>query len=99
MFVLGNFLAALSQVLDTILNMCMWLIFIRVLISWVNPDPGNVVVVFLYRVTEPMLAPFRRLTANWTTGIDLSPFLAVLFLMFLRYFLVKTLLDFAYRLQ
>lgn len=99
MFVVGNLLSALSQVLDAVVDVFMWLIFIRVLISWVNPDPGNMVVIFLYRVTEPILAPFRRLTGNWNIGIDLSPFFAVLFLMFLRIFLIQTLLGIAYRLQ
>lgn len=99
MFVLGNFFSALAQVLDTVITVFWWLILIRALISWVNPDPNNTLVLFLYRVTEPILVPFRRILPMWSTGIDLSPLLAVLFLLFLRYFLVQTLFGLSYRLQ
>ena len=49
----------------------MWIIVIRALLSWVNPDPWNPIVRFLYQVTEPVLRPIRqRLPA---AGIDFSP--------------------------
>jgi YggT family protein len=99
MFVMGNFFAALAQVLDTVITIFWWLIVVRALVSWVNPDPSNTIVVFLVRVTEPILAPFRRLVPALQTGFDLSPLLAILFLMFVRYFFVQSLFGLAYRLQ
>src|SRR3989344_8672304 len=98
MFVAGNFFSALAQVLDTVITVFWWLIIVRALVSWVNPDPNNTIVVFLYRVTEPILAPFRRLIP-WQVGVDLSPLIAILFLMFVRYFFVQSLFGLAYRLQ
>ena len=61
MFVLGNFVDALASVVNILLTIMYWLILIRALISWVNPDPFNPIVQFLMRVTEPLLEPVRRL--------------------------------------
>lgn len=99
MFVLGNLFAALAQVVDTVITVFWWLILIRALVSWVNPDPSNTIVIFLHRVTEPILSPFRRIIPAWNVGIDVSPLLALLFLMFARVFLVQSLFGLAYRLQ
>ena len=99
MFVMSNFLSALAQVIDTVITVYWWLIIFRAITSWVNPDPANIIIVFLVRVTEPLLALFRRLIPMWNIGIDLSPLLAILFLMFLRAFLVQSLYGLAYRLQ
>jgi YggT family protein len=100
MFVIGNFLYALAKVLDILLNVLWWLILIRALISWVNPDPYNPLVQFLYKTTEPILYPLRRiLPIHFHIGIDISPLIAILIIIFLRGFLVKTLIDIAYRLR
>lgn len=98
MFVLGNFIAATASILDYILTIANWLIIIRALISWVNPDPYNVIVRFLYKVTDPILAPFRRFFPAYSTGIDISPILALLAIWFLKLFLVRTLLGIALRM-
>ena len=84
--------------MDYILTIAYWLIIIRALLSWVNPDPYNVIVQFLYKVTEPMLAPFRRLVPAYSIGIDLSPIFALLVIWFLKLFLVRTLFGIAMRL-
>jgi YggT family protein len=99
MFVIGYFFSGLAQVLDAVITILWWLILIRALISWVNPDPYNTLVMFLNRITEPLLRPFRRLIPMERIGIDLSPLLAMLFLMFARAFLVHSLFGIAYRLQ
>ena len=100
MFVIGNFLIALAKVLDIFLNILWWLILIRALISWVNPDPYNPVVQFLYKTTEPILHPLRKiLPFHFHIGIDISPLFAILIIIFLRNFLVKTLIDIAYRIR
>jgi len=91
MFVLGNIIIGISKVLDVVLNIYMWVIIIRALISWVNPDPYNPIVQFLQRVTEPVLRPLRKLVPSWKLGIDLSPLIAILIIMFLQVALVRTL--------
>ena len=100
MFVAGNFLNALAQVLDVVLTLYMWVIIISALISWVNPDPNNPIVRFLHIATEPVLRPIRRnLTFRLRMGIDFSPIIAILCIMFLKYFLVQSLLDIAGKLR
>ena len=95
MFILSNFLVAVAQVLQVVLNILSWLIIIRALLSWVNPDPYNPIVQFLYKTTEPFLMPFKRIIPTYKIGIDLSPIFAILVLLFLRYFLVNSIIDLA----
>lgn len=97
MFVLSNFLVALARVIEVVLEVAKWLILIRALISWVNPDPFNPIVQFLQRATEPLLAPIRRLLPHMP--IDISPLIAFLILFFLKQFLVQTLFDFAFSIR
>jgi len=97
MFVLGNFVIAVANLLDIILNVLFWLILIRALVSWVNPDPFNPLVQFLVRTTEPVLEPIRRILP--AMALDISPFLAFLMIIFVRSFVVQTLLDIGLRMK
>ena len=100
MFILSNFLIALAKILDIALTIIYWLILIRALISWVNPDPYNPIVQFLYKTTEPILYPIRKLLPlDFRFGIDLSPIIAFLAILFLKSFLVRTLIDLSSRVS
>ena len=99
MFIAGNFIAALAQVIGMALDFYMWVIVIRALITWVNPDPYNPIVQFLYKVTEPVLHPIRRLMPVYNIGIDLSPLIVIMIIVFLRSFLVASLVQLAQRMQ
>jgi YggT family protein len=98
MFVAGNVLQGLARVLEAVLTLYMWVIIARALVSWVNPDPWNPIVQFLERATEPVLAPIRR-RLGWQMGIDLSPFLAILIIVFLQYAVVASLYEVAAQLH
>ncbi len=98
MFIFGNLLSAVAQLLGIALHIYMWIIIIRALISWVNPDPYNPIVQFLYRITEPVLQPVRRyLPVAW--GIDFSPVVVILAIIFIDQFLVASLRELAWRLR
>jgi len=99
MFVLGNFIVAVTTILDFMLTALNWLIIIRALISWVNPDPFNPIVQFLYKTTEPLLAPFRRIIPMHNMGLDLSPIFALIVIWFLKIFLISTLYGLASRIR
>jgi len=99
MFVLGNLVSALAGVLDIVLSIYMWIVIISALISWVNPDPYNPIVRFLYSVTEPVFAMVRRVLPFPQMGLDLSPIIVLLAIVFLQQFLVKTLHQIAVNLQ
>jgi len=95
MIALRHLLDAIATVLDLALNIYMWLIIARALLSWVNPDPYNPIVRFLYNVTEPVLRFLRRRVPVVFGGLDLSPLIVIAVIMFLRIFLVQTLRDYA----
>ena len=98
MFIAGNLLNALATILDIALTAYMWIIIIRAIVSWVNPDPWNPIVQFLYRVTDPVLRPIQRmLPRGW--GIDFSPLVAILAIIFIQKFLVASLSELAWRLR
>jgi YggT family protein len=99
MFVLGNFLGAIAGVLDIVLTIYMWIVIISALISWVNPDPYNPIVRFLFSVTEPVFATVRRLLPFPYMGIDFSPLIVLLIIIFMQQFLVRTLHQVAMNLQ
>jgi YggT family protein len=91
MFVFGNIILGIAKVLEVGLDIYMWVIIIRALISWVNPDPYNPIVQMLTRMTDPVLRPIRKLAPPYKIGIDLSPLIAILVIYFLQYALVATL--------
>ena len=95
MFIPGYFLFAVAKVIHTVLWIFMWLVIIRALLSWVNPDPYNQIVRFIYNLTEPVLYRIRALIPINFGGIDLSPIVVILGVYFLDGFLVNSLLRFA----
>jgi YggT family protein len=95
MFILGNLVAALARIIDILLTPYMWVIVIRAVLSWVNPDPYNPIVRILYQLTEPLLARIRRWIPLRGIGIDLSPMVILLAIVFLQAFLVPSLHELA----
>ncbi len=99
MFVFSNLVLALARLLELVLWAYFWIIIARAVLSWVNPDPFNPIVRFLYRVTEPVLRPIRRRMPMMQMGLDLSPMLVILAIYFLQAFLVESLRDLALSLR
>ena len=99
MFIAGNLLNALATILDIALTAYMWIIIIRAIVSWVNPDPWNPIVQFLYRATDPVLRPIQRMLPMKGWGIDFSPLIAILAIIFIQKFLVASLIELAWRLR
>jgi YggT family protein len=98
MFVFGNLFTAIGYILDTILTIYMWMIIISALLSWINPDPYNPIVRFLYSVTDPVLRPIRR-RIGISMGIDISPMIVILIIIFLKRFVIASLFDMALRIR
>lgn len=99
MFVLGNLLQALALVIDYALQIYSWIIIARVVISWVNADPYNPIVRAIYSVTEPVLYRIRQSLPVFGGGIDFSPIVVFMGILFLQSFLVQTLQQLAFRMQ
>ena len=98
MFIVANFLNAAAYVLDTVLTIYMYVIIARAILSWVNPDPYNPIVNFLYRVTEPVLYRIRRMLPPMG-GLDLSPLIVLLAIFFLQKFLITSIFELVSRLK
>jgi YggT family protein len=99
MFVFANLVLAVARLLEIVLWAYFWIIIARAVLSWVNPDPFNPIVRFLYRVTEPVLRPIRHRLPTMGMGLDLSPMLVILAIYFLQQFLVESLRDLALSLR
>jgi len=100
MFIAGNLMEGVAHVLDWVLTIYMYVIIARALISWVNPDPWNPIVRFLDRATEPVLYTIRRrLGFAMGGGIDFSPIIAILIIVFLQYAVVRTLFELSARMH
>jgi YggT family protein len=96
MFILGNFLVAAARIIDIALTVYMWIIIIRAVLSWVNPDPYNPIVRLLYQVTDPVMDRIRRWIPWQGMGIDISPIIILLAIVFLQNFLVPSLIQLGY---
>lgn len=89
---------AIATLLDTVITIYIWCLFIFVILTWlINFGVMNtsnrfvyLVMDFLYRITEPVLRPIRRIIPN-LGGIDISPIVLVMGLMFLRNLVVVDL--------
>jgi YggT family protein len=98
MFVVSNFVLTIARLLEVLLEVYFWIIIVRALLSWVNPDRYNPIVRFLYQVTEPVLRPIRR-RLSMQMGLDLSPLIVILVIKVLQWFLVDSLHDLAVSLR
>jgi YggT family protein len=95
MFLIANLLVAVAQILDYVLWAYAWILLGRVIISYINADPNNPLIRFLYSATEPVLERVRAKLPLSSGGFDFSPIVVWLAVMFLQRFLVRSLYDLA----
>jgi len=99
MILFANFLIAVSKILDIVLMISIWILIIRAVLSWVRIPSLYSVSVILYYLTEPVLKPVRRFVPpHRLGGIDISPMIVILILVFIDTFLVKSLSLYAHNL-
>ncbi|MBN1353585.1 MAG: YggT family protein [Candidatus Omnitrophica bacterium] len=94
MFVIGQLLASLAYLFNMIFNVIYFLLVIRIILSWFSINPYSEITQILFRITEPILAPFRKLPLQ-AGFIDFSPILAFMVLWFARSFIVGILSHYA----
>jgi len=99
MFVSGNLISAVASIINIVLDLYFWVIFIRAIMSWFNPNPYNPFVRTIYRLVDPVTYKISRIIPTRFGMVDLSPFILMLFIMFLQKFIVKTLFDIALRMK
>ncbi len=98
MFVFSNILQGVAEVLNMLLELYKWAIIINACLSWVSPDPYNPVVRFLYQITEPGLRPIRRILP-FKGGVDFSPIIAILVIIFIQSAIITSLFEIAFKLK
>ncbi|MGB5831508.1 MAG: YggT family protein [Thiohalocapsa sp.] len=81
---------AIPALLGLVISIFLFAILIRVILSWVNPDPYNPAVALLTRLTDPIMGPAQRLIPPMG-GIDLSPMLVMIGLVLLEMLLLPPL--------
>jgi len=84
---------AVAIVLDYALNIYMWIVIASAVLSWVNPDPYNPIVRFLRKATEPVFYQIRKHLPVTFSGMDMSPIVVFLAIIFLQNFVVKSLIG------
>ncbi len=87
---------SLASIVSFIFQLYVFLILIRVLLSWVNTNPyqpriAHPVIQLLYRVTDPVLKPLQRLIPPVGGTVDISPIVALIILEIVRRILVGLL--------
>jgi YggT family protein len=98
MIALGNLLIALAGVLHWVINAYNWILIARVILSWVSPDPRNLIVQFIYSATEPLLEKVRRKVPP-IGMLDMSVIVVFIVLFFVDSFLVRTLADYGLQMR
>ncbi|TET68842.1 MAG: YggT family protein [Candidatus Aminicenantes bacterium] len=99
MILFANFLIAVSKIIEIVLMIYMWIVIIRAILSWVQIPSLYSVSVILYYLTEPVLKPVRKFIPPYKLGgIDISPMIIILLILFIDSFLVKSLSQYAQQL-
>lgn len=83
----------LITMVNVALNIYMWIVIIAALITWVNPDPYNPIVRFLYSMTEPVFGAIRRRLPFQMTAIDFTPMIVILAIIFVQQVLTQIALQ------
>lgn len=99
MFVFGNLFSSIGSILYMLLSLYFWIIFARVVLSWVKPDPYNPLVRTICRLVDPATYRISKIIPTRVGMIDFAPFILMLIIMFLKEFLVKTLFDIGARMH
>ncbi|OQX27130.1 MAG: hypothetical protein BWK80_06830 [Desulfobacteraceae bacterium IS3] len=95
MFIIGHFVKAVAVVIEMLLNIYMLILVARAILSWVNPDPYNPIVLFIHNATEPLLYRIRKAVPVVFSGIDFSVIIVLVAIAFLSNFLVGSLYGIA----
>jgi YggT family protein len=101
MFILGNVIRGLGEVLHYFFFIYMWVLVGRAIISWVNADPRNGIVRFLVQATDPPLRVIRHLLPMSLRSfpIDVAFLVLLALVVFAEYAVAQTLIDIGIRLR
>jgi YggT family protein len=99
MFVFGNLLSGIAYVVNLLLEIYLWVVIIRTILSWIRPNPYNPLVRIIYGAVDPVTYRISKLLPTRIGMFDIAPFVIILIIIFLQHFLVRSLYDLAVRLR
>jgi len=99
LFIFANLLLAVATVLSYVLEIYIWVVIIAAILSWFNISPYNPIVRFLRAVTDPVLNPIRKVIGRSLGPFDISPIIVILAIIFIQKFLIRSLIELAYKLK
>jgi YggT family protein len=99
MFVFGNFVTGIAYILDMLLNIYFWIILIRVVLSWIQPNPYNPLVRTIHKLVDPVIYRISRIIPTRIGMIDFAPFILMIVIVFLQRFLIRSLFDLGVRMN
>jgi YggT family protein len=88
-----NLVLFFARILDGFLSIYFWIVIIAAALSWIEPNPYNPIVRFLYGVTEPLFEWVRDHIPVSFGGLDLSPIVVIVAIAFLREWLIPTMVH------
>ncbi|MGH7813547.1 MAG: YggT family protein [Candidatus Binataceae bacterium] len=86
----ANTIIFIAQTLDTLLTIYFWIVIVAALMTWIEPNPYNQIVRFIYSVTEPVLDWIREHIPVMFGGIDFSPIVVIIAIEFAQRVLIQS---------
>lgn len=103
MFILGNFLVAIGTIMNMSINLVMFIIIAHTLLSWVNPDPNNIIIKILNDISFPILSKVRGVVYRFkifsTIPLDVSPIVTIMILIFCKIFIIQSIIQYGSKLK
>jgi YggT family protein len=90
MYAWTNLIIFIAQTLEALLQLYFWVVIISALMTWIEPNPYNPIVRFIYAVTEPLFNWIREHVPVIFGGIDFSPLVVILGISFLQRYVIPT---------
>ncbi len=99
MFVFGHFVNGVAYILDILLNIYFWILLIRAVLSWIQPNPYNPLVRTIYKLVDPVTYRISRIIPTRVGMIDFAPFILMILIVFLQRFLIRSLFELGTRIN
>jgi YggT family protein len=88
-----NLIFFIARTLEGLLQLYFWIVIISAVLTWIEPNPYNPIVRFIYSITEPLFDWIREHLPVIFGGIDFSPLVVILGISFLQQYLIPTLVQ------
>jgi YggT family protein len=85
----------LIEIINLVFRLYSYAILARIVLSWIPLERNNLVVQFIYKITEPILAPFRIILPLGGMGLDLSPIIVFFLINLLQRSIINILINIA----